>query len=356
MSIDILKMDSEIMAKFKEIEINLHSTQYHLSQIETLLCHNSIIPFAIKKKKQELNTIINELQEELNRKDFYMVRTVELLEKYKTILSQKQYRSFMKSTSISNPEKKEIEIEFLKIANEFGLISKCDVKSSTGIVSCKNCGNKKDFDINDGNMYICCSCSAAQVVLKNSSSYRDIDRINGSSRYSYLRSIHFRDTLNAFQAKNNTTIPDEIYTKLERELINHDLVNTEFIDKEKRYERITKDHVRIFLQEIGYKSYENINLIHFTLTGKKPEDISHLEDKLMHDFEILSDLYNRRCSEVDRKSFINTQYVLYQLLLKHKHKCNKEDFAVLKTIERREFHNDIMKKLTDELKWKFEPV
>ncbi len=34
------------------------------------------------------------------------------------------------------------------------------------------------------------------------------------------------------------------------------------------------------------------------------------------------------------KNFINTQYVLFQLLRKHGYNCNKDDFAVLKPREK----------------------
>ena len=104
-----------------------------------------------------------------------------------------------------------------------------------------------------------------------------------------------------------------------------------------------------------YKHYENINLIHYTLTGKKPDDISNLEDNLLQDFDILAELYDRRYKNIKRKNFINTQYVLYQLLTRYKHPCNKSDFTILKTVDRKAFHDDICKTLFEELGWNYVP-
>ena len=109
----------------------------------------------------------------------------------------------------------------------------------------------------------------------------------------------------------------------------------------------------VFLKDLGYsKHYENINLIYYNITGNKPDDISHLEEKLMHDFDCITKLYDELfVKKISRNNFINTQYVLYQLLKRHKHPCKKEDFSVLKTIDRIAFHDDIVKILFQRLGW-----
>ena len=82
----------------------------------------------------------------------------------------------------------------------------------------------------------------------------------------------------------------------------------------------------------------------------------NIEDKLLDDFDTLTDLYDKRykCDrKIDRKNFINTQYVLYQFLNRHKFPCKKEDFNILKTIDRKSFHDDICIGLFAELGWNF---
>jgi hypothetical protein len=90
------------------------------------------------------------------------------------------------------------------------------------------------------------------------------------------------------------------------------------------------------------------------MTGIKPVDISHLEEQLLDDFNVLTELYST-IKHIKRKSFINSQHVLYQLLRRHKFPCNKDDFIVLKTTDRKCFHDEITKELFEALGWNHEP-
>ena len=75
----------------------------------------------------------------------------------------------------------------------------------------------------------------------------------------------------------------------------HLLIGNSKTPKKQRFNNITKDHIHLFLKELEYtKHYENVNLIHYNITDKKPDDISHLEDKLLHDFDLLTDLYDKK--------------------------------------------------------------
>jgi hypothetical protein len=114
----------------------------------------------------------------------------------------------------------------------------------------------------------------------------------------------------------------------------------------------------MFLKELGYsKHYENVTLIHYNLTGKKPDDISHLEEKLLADFDMIVDVYDKHFkNKVERVNFISTQYVLYQLLLKHRHPCKREDFVILKTMDRKIFHDSVCKQIFGILSWSFHPM
>ena len=61
----------------------------------------------------------------------------------------------------------------------------------------------------------------------------------------------------------------------------------------------------------------------------------------------------RKNKKIDRKNFINTQYVLFQLLRRHKYPCKREEFNILKTVDRKSFHDDICKELFELLNWNF---
>jgi hypothetical protein len=192
--------------------------------------------------------------------------------------------------------------------------------------------------------------------MKHNSSYTDIDRVNISSKYTYDRKVHFRDCINQYQGKQNSTIQQKIYDELEVQFRQHYLLHDEESTKELKFRDITKNHILIFLKELGYsKHYENVHLIHYNFTNIKPDDISYLEEQLLDDFDVLTDLYDKRFKYINRKNFINTQYVLFQLLCRHRHSCKKEEFIILKTIDRKFFHDEICKELFEELGWNHSP-
>ena len=165
----------------------------------------------------------------------------------------------------------------------------------------------------------------------------------------YDRKVHFRDCINQYQGKQSCIVEPEVLTALILEFEKHHLLNP---TPATRFAKITKEHVLMFLKVLGYnRHYENIHLIHSMITGKKPDNISHLEDVLLDDFDKLTDEYDKQFKNINRKNFINTQYVLYQLLLRHKHPCKQEDFAVLKTVDRKSFHDEITQTLFASLGW-----
>lgn len=356
---NILSIDSKILENFKKEKVLLDEYKESLQSVIRSLSLPEIstrVKNSLEKTRDELLERIDDINGDTSL-NFYIAETAEILEQFRKILSAPLKINFFGRTNVKNKDKEKICKQYLSIAEKYVTIEITKPISRKDRVVCKNedCSNKKDFDVLEGNRYVCLVCSAEQVVMKNVSSYKDIDRVNISSKYSYDRKIHFRDAINQYQGKQNSTIPAKIYNDLERQFeLHHLLIGTKETSKKQRFKNITKEHVFIFLKDLEHTShYENIHLIHYNMTGKKPDDISYLEDKLLEDFDLLTSCYDKMFKHLDRKNFINTQYVLYQLLLKHKHPCRKEDFSILKTFDRKAFHDDIMKELFSELCWNF---
>ena len=353
--IDILYINNKILQNFSDEKEKLGEYKDKLNDILHSLSVSSNLRTNIKqnleKTTEELKNYIKDLETD-NSKNFYIIETVDFIEQYKEILEKPVKVSFNGRSSKNNKEKQTIINKYIEIASKY-VDLKINVEKKDKNV-CKNC-NHKEFDIEDGNIYICSNCSAQQFILKNVSSYKDIDRINISSKYCYDRSIHFRDCINQYQGKQNSTVNQKVYDELEKQFeLHHLLVGDKTMSKTERFKNITKEHINIFLKELGYsKHYENVNLIHYNLTGIKPDDISYLEDKLLEDFDILTDMYDKIYKNIDRKNFINTQFVLFSLLVKHKHPCNKEDFTILKTVDRLNFHNEVTSHLFQQIGWTF---
>ena len=356
--IDILDIDQKIKDFFRDENKKIPFYISRLIDLEKTFSSN--IPYhkknLIEKNIEELKTKLEKTEnnKELN---FYISETIELLEDYKSILKTPMILSFTGKNKEDEKKKKDIISQYIKKAQKYWDISiKFDNKKFK--MTCNNCTNKKDFIVEE-NCFICMMCNSEQELQQYTTSYKDSDRINISTKYTYDRKVHFRDCINQYQGKQNCSIDPSVYKELE-DIFNrhHLLIGNKDTEKELRFSKITKENILMFLKELDYsKHYENVNLIHYNLTNKKPDDISYLEDKLIQDFDLLVDTYDKNFkNRVDRVNFISTQYVLYQLLQKHKHHCRKEDFVMLKTVDRKTFHDNICCQLFNLLSWNFSPL
>jgi hypothetical protein len=301
-----------------------------------------------------------------NNYNFYITESLPIINRYKKLLKTPVKISFIGNHSANegtnNEEKSKLIEDFLQIAKKYIIINfntNSSSSSKDGKFYCDNCKSSKTM-LSEGIFIICSDCGYEKEVYTNTLSYKDISRTNILQKYTYERRSHFRDCINQFQGKQNCKIDKKIYDDLEEQFEKHHLLQGDKdTEKEKRFIKIKKEHILLFLKELHYdKHYENVNYIYSQMTGAKCPDISHLEDQLMSDFDILVNLYIKKFKyekKIDRKSFMNIHYVFFQLLSKNKYPCRKEDFNILKTIDRKAFHDDIFKELFEELGWNHKP-
>jgi len=98
--------------------------------------------------------------------------------------------------------------------------------------------------------------------------------------------------------------------------------------------------------------YEDVTLIYCEMTGTTPPDISFMEADLFHDFDDIDQVYER-VKPPGRVNFLNGQFVLFKLLQKRKYPCHEEDFCILRTREKMLEHDQIWRKICQELQWTF---
>ena len=363
MDIDIIAIDNKIQDQLKREEQKIDKYKQTITEIDTLLLLPSLdltIRKKLQRSKQEYQEKINHL--EVNQTYcFYLTETMPLIQTYKSVLKKPVKVNFLSKTNVvKNEEKENLVKEYLSIAKKYFSIDYEEDSEQTMVrkESCSTCQSKNL--ILAENVFICLSCGCEFDMGANSPSYKDISRTNILQKYSYERRSHFRDCINQFQGKQHCKIPPEVYSDLDQQFKKHNLlVGDETTPKEERYSKVKKEHIMLFLRELKYdKQYENINFIYSQITGTKCYDISHLEDQLMADFDTLVNLYIKKFKyekKISRKSFMNINYVFYQLLNKNKYVCKKEEFNILKTIDRKTFHDDIFKELFEELGWNHVP-
>lgn len=357
-NIDILLIHQNILKKFDQEKQKIKKYEKEKKTIQKSLESN--LTHRMKSKlHKSLDTIENKIKDISNNNSyhFYIMESTETIEKYKDILQKPVVFSFFGKRDNKKTDKKELIQKYLKIASKY-----IDTKQKTNELSpdkkniskCSNCFQSNFHKID--NNEICLECGNVIQLSSTNSSYKDSERINMSAKYTYDRKVHFKDCINQYQGKQNVNILPEVYTKLTTQFKLHGLL-IKSNEKKVRFKKISRRHVFLFLKELGYsKHYEDIILIHYNLTGKKPDNISHLEPKLLEDFDLLVYQYDKKYKKnkkLSRKNFINTHYVLYQLLRRHKYPCKKTDFNILKSNERKSFHDKICKELFKDLGWNF---
>ena len=351
--IDILILDK----KYKEQHIynknNLDIYKKQLIRLNKISLGN--ITENIKQKINNniinLTNFIKNIENEINY-NFYIMETSEIIDEYKKAINSPIVIDFMSSKKIKNINTNNIIEKYLNIYKKYNLDFDYIKTLDTNCEIC-NSNNIKYED----NLKLCTNCGNQNTLLLQTSSYKDSERINIVPKYHYDRKAHFKDCINQYQGKQQVNIPDKIYEILLKQFnLNHILIGDKSDKLHYRCKNITKKQINLFLKELKLsKYYEDSIYIYNYLTGKEINNISNIEKQIMNDFEVLLiayDNYNKE-QNIDRKSFINSQYVLMQLLLKNKYKCNKEDFNILKTNDRQRFHDNICKELFKRLGWNF---
>ena len=354
---NIIDIHNSILQSFEQEYKLLPVIQQRVSDLSLML------PDVMPRLRENLEKEIAELEERIRKietqeeKHFYILKVTPVLEKYRHELSKPIEINFMgERNPVDTTLIQSIYAEFMKLIQS--LAPDYYQLDSIPNKACKTCNQIIEKIVESTNTIACMNCGTEQESLKFTFSYKDTDRINISTKYTYDRRLHFKECINQFQGKQNSTIKPEVYEKLIAHLVSHGLASEDTtIPIKERFKNVTKNHISIFLKEIDCAHhYEDLNLIYHNITGKELDDISHLESVLMSDFDKLSKLYDEeyiKTKKITRKNFINTQYVLYQLLKRHKYPCVKTDFTFLKTIERKSFHDEVCSDLFKKLGWNF---
>ena len=389
-AIDILSIHDRIVKDYNKIdETILNESDFSLNQSKWETLYSEIsentsndVLSDIKKKFKTVDT------QSTQNFNFYIMQTISLLEEYEKIKKSLQKVQFFRQNNSIEDDKKErlqtIIDQYMNIIKEFfpnyynmyqnincesEKITKKKGSTVQNNIKCTNCNLEQDQFVYTDNHLVCSLCgNVISLTNDNLISFRDIERVNIGSKYIYDRKTHFRECIKRFQGKQNVNIPSHIWENLYEKLLSYQLIpkNYKDLDKKEAFKLVTKEHIHMFLKELGCsKYYEDIVYIYHKITGHEIPDITHLENNLMADFDLLLETYDSvplnkllllppwSNSKTERKNFINNQYVLYQLLRKYKYSCKKEDFQFLKTSDRKLFHDIVCQQLFEKLGWNF---
>lgn len=214
-------------------------------------------------------------------------------------------------------------------------------------MTCQNCNSMCiRYDEVTGDE-ICTECGGCTPVFSGDLDYNDDKTMDKTIVYSYKRENHFNEWINQFQAKENTTLPPNLIQDVQEDLKKQRLKQSE----------ITQKKVKESLRKLGYnKYYEHIPHITTMLNGTKPPTMSpELEEKLRTMFYAIQGPFDRICP-TERTNFLSYSYILYKFCELLGHDEYLDFFPLLKSREKLYKHDQIWKKITEELKWEWIPT
>mgnify|MGYP006266943783 CR=1 FL=1 len=214
---------------------------------------------------------------------------------------------------------------------------------------CKVCNSMNIIYIHNSSEQICSNCNVHEYVnTEDDISFKEEQDMDKNIVYSYKRENHFNEWMCQFQAKEATSVPEEIIEKIKVELKKQ---------KISKRDEITHTKVKEILKKLGYnKYYEHTPFITTIVNGIKPPTMSQeLEDRLRIMFYQIQAPFDKYCPK-ERINFISYSYVLYKFC----ELLGEDDylpcFPLLKSKEKLYKHDQIWKKITQELRWQFIPT
>jgi len=207
------------------------------------------------------------------------------------------------------------------------------------------CGSTSFINDSATSDEICTECGLVEFILGEEAGFKEEQEMDKIINYSYDRKNHFNEWIAQFQAKESTNVPPEVIS----------LLRVEFKKQKIRdLSEITHGKVRTLLKKLRLnKYYEHVPYIATVLNGINPPSMSqNLEDKLRLMFGQIQAPFKKHCP-TERKNFLSYSYVLYkfcELLSEDQYlKC----FPLLKDKSKIYKHDQIWKKICEELKWEF---
>lgn len=331
---DILFIDEQIKRKLSSKISTLKEMQQDLVNLIWILKHSDdpVDRIGADKESAMLRRAIKDIEGGFDY-SLYLLRTTDLLEEYKTLTAGAAAKSFIRDLRPRDEakihRKNQIIVEFLRIAKQYANLENFKQKTRS-IPICEVCHGGGTLRESDDNSIYVCGCGNQIEILDDAPTFKDAERVNMSTRYTYTCRGHFNEAMNRFEGKQNTIISQETLDILIREMKLHGLSSETF----------TKDHLYMFLSENKLSDfYADINLIFFLITKTNPPDITKYRNELLEMFDQLEEAY-KLVKDDERLNSLNVNWKLYKLLQLLDYPCKKDDFFCLKTPTKQGEHEE----------------
>lgn len=214
-----------------------------------------------------------------------------------------------------------------------------------------DCGEPLRYSPVDSTM-LCTACGTTKTHIEIGTRGLNYDeQVDHASKraFTYKRISHFIECLNASQAKQNTSIPDEVL----------DAITSEMKKYRMSPESLTATHVRAFLKRRGLsKFYEHVNYILSLINHTKKTTIpKHVEETLVKMFIATQKPFDS-VADADRVNFLRYNYIIYKMLEIIGETEYLEMFPLLKSRNKLIQHDQVWKRICEhpQIQWPFIPT
>jgi len=211
---------------------------------------------------------------------------------------------------------------------------------------CRGCGQfyTKIFD-ETVSEEICAGCGRMDYIQGEEVGFKEEQEMEKHVIYSYKRENHFNEWISQFQAKESTSVPEEVLNQLRSEFKKQ---------KIKDLSEITHEKVKALLKKLDKsKYYEHVPYIATILSGITPPTMPQaLEDKLRLMFHKIQAPFEK-VKPANRKNFLSYSFTLYKFC----ELLGEDDylpcFPLLKSKEKLYIQDRIWEAICQELSWQF---
>lgn len=342
--IEMEKIDEAIQHKYEMLAKNHDYLYEEKKEIEKKIL--------ISSTPMEKNEMLEEIEEiERKIKDYennislnkYISESKQILSEYKKLREEDKINLITKFIQIA---KKYISIQLIRVVDtEF---------------MCKSCGcNLEDLIEEIEGSYICQKCNTQNTFLSANTYIRDVEKLPSSSDDEISG---FVKILDKFEGKQNPSLPNDFYQKLDAYFeLNRKPLGEEIRKRKKlsngKKEGTSKKILRQALESVGYSSfYEDANYIAHVYWGWDLPDISRYREQIIEDYQKTQRVWLKICHNYDRKASLGTQYRLYSHLRSVGYPVEKDDFGIQDSVDSLRTHNDAWEKMCSESGVKFYAV
>ena len=216
---------------------------------------------------------------------------------------------------------------------------------------CPDCNEPFSSNFTDSTL-VCTLCGYCVHILMGEEACSTVaqstlERVEFTPYYAYKRGNHFNEWLSQFQAKQTTSIPEEIFEKIILELKKERITDPS---------DVTPQKIKGYLKKLKYnKFYEHIPYIITRIQGKSaPNLTTELEEKLRIMFQMIQEPFTKHCPK-DRKNFLSYSYTLHKFC----ELLGKDEllicFPLLKSREKLHVQDVIWKGICKDLGWEYYP-